>query len=72
MALLGPNPVRCPAVADHIMISVDVVSVPKQSLKEFARMNRYQPLSHWGWYYCPECGIHLHKPTVEAVGKWMR
>jgi hypothetical protein len=62
-----PTP-KCP-VCHCKMVNVAFYQVPTAVLREFARLNRYQPLSQYGWYYCPEHEIHIHKQAVEAANR---
>lgn len=59
---------RCP-VDNRKMVNVHHNTVPPAALREFARMNRYQPLLQYGWYYCPEHEIHIHKQALETANR---
>jgi len=62
---------RCP-VCGRKMVNVIYYQVPSAAKREFARMNRYRPLSQYGWYYCAEDELHIHKHTVEAANIYRR
>ena len=65
-----PTP-RCP-VCGLKMINVHVNDVPPAAKREFSRLNKYQPLSQTGWYFCPECEMHIHKQAVETANKYSK
>ena len=62
------RPPVCP-VCHEYMVAVDVRDVPDAAKREFARMNKWVPLSLSGWYACLDCYIHIHQPTVDKSRK---
>jgi ribosomal protein L34E len=63
----NPAP-KCP-VCGQKMVNVPFHQVPPAALREFARLNKYQPLNEYGWYACHKCGIHIHKQAVENANR---
>ena len=62
---------KCP-VCGREMVNVPLDEVPSTARREFARLNRYQPLSRNQWYFCPECELHLHTGAVAEANKYAK
>ena len=54
-------------VCHEPMAAVELEDVPEAAKREFARLNRWAPLTAGGWWFCKDCGIHVHQPTIKAV-----
>jgi hypothetical protein len=67
--IFGDTTPNCP-VCGLKMINVLVDFVPAPAKREFARLNKYQPISKSGWYFCPEDEMHIHKAAVETAYKY--
>lgn len=59
------NPL-CPICHDF-MTAVDRRDVPKEALREFARLNKWRMLCLNGWFLCAGCSVHIHVPTVRVI-----
>jgi hypothetical protein len=70
-SFFGKRPPVCP-VCHQYMVAVDVRDVPEGAKREFARMNRYAPLSFSGWFGCMDDFIHVHQPTLEKSQRYNR
>lgn len=66
--ILKPKVPQCP-VCDNPLIAIDVVQVPSEARREFARLNRWQPMEIWGWKTCQICKFYLHQPTIDRQGQ---
>ena len=62
---------KCP-VSRHEMINIPLEEVPTAARREFARLNKYQPLSTNQWYICPECEMHIHTGAVAEINRYAK